>query len=547
MMFHTMFGLLFAYFLVTGSAGNCAGGSCTAGDDISLIQVDKLVKSGRDRQSRGDPDVEEMEKDVEDIEKAEAEEIDDVIGEHEAIDGEIIAAHDEEVAEVTGKAFTHRYRGPQDVMKCESPVYTTKCLTKETYNGIVKHISDIVDALGPYCPHDPKDEGDPTFGESKWTFGKCPQASWTGCVLRMAGHDFMDFDGKEGGADACTDMDNPDNAGLMECLATGEFGHSLNDVYGPVCEQVSLADFLVIAAEAVMVKARELAIKRQPNGNSVAPGGYSKLDFSGSFMYGRTTRHEDCTFTEGSLPNPQNGCDDVDRVFVKNMGLGDSEHNGTKLKNGMAAALMGVHTLGKAEKKNSGYEGWWSWPVNSREFTNDYYIAMIIQGWFPEEVKPGKNQWKKTCGPDREMMLNTDICLAWSNKDGEPLLAQRDNCCAWQGMPMTTWDGKEVGLPKEAFHAWLGPDRASGCSQGLLGPKAKQSCCNWEGRNPDAGEAEDCGPEGHYTLTGFAAEAVSLYASSDEAWMSDFKKAWATATTNGFAGQLHKLEDKCSS
>jgi hypothetical protein len=161
-MFKSMFGLLFAYFLVTGSAGNCAGGSCTAGDDISLIQVENLVKSGRDRQSRGDPETEAIEKDVEDIQKAEAEEIDDVIGEHEAIDGVIDGEPEiiDEVAEVTGKAFTHRFRGPQDVMKCGSPVYTTKCLTKDTYNGIVKHISDIVDALDPYCPLDPKDKGD---------------------------------------------------------------------------------------------------------------------------------------------------------------------------------------------------------------------------------------------------------------------------------------------------------------------------------------------------------------------------------------------------
>eukprot|EP00448_Togula_jolla_P030433 CAMPEP_0170623860 /NCGR_PEP_ID=MMETSP0224-20130122/29926_1 /TAXON_ID=285029 /ORGANISM="Togula jolla, Strain CCCM 725" /LENGTH=73 /DNA_ID=CAMNT_0010950347 /DNA_START=9 /DNA_END=226 /DNA_ORIENTATION=- len=57
--------------------------------------------------------------------------------------------------------------------------------------------------------------------------------------------------------------------------------------------------------------------------------------FKDQFRYGRTTADSGCTFSEGRLPNPQESCDDVDRVFVKNMGLTWPE----------AAALMGVHTL----------------------------------------------------------------------------------------------------------------------------------------------------------------------------------------------------------
>ena len=46
----------------------------------------------------------------------------------------------------------------------------------------------------------------------------------------------------------------------------------------------------------------------------------------------------------------QNSCGDVERVFVKNMGLSWDK----------AAALMGVHTLGRGRMENSGYDGWWS-------------------------------------------------------------------------------------------------------------------------------------------------------------------------------------------
>ena len=49
----------------------------------------------------------------------------------------------------------------------------------------------------------------------------CPQADWAGCVLRLAGHDFMDFDGEKGGADGCLDFADQDNAGLQACLNQG--------------------------------------------------------------------------------------------------------------------------------------------------------------------------------------------------------------------------------------------------------------------------------------------------------------------------------------
>ena len=77
------------------------------------------------------------------------------------------------------------------------------------------------------------------------TASDCPQADWAGCVLRMAGHDFMDFANGQGGSDACTDMADADNGGLSACLANGEHGISLQEVYQNYCTSVSLADFLV--------------------------------------------------------------------------------------------------------------------------------------------------------------------------------------------------------------------------------------------------------------------------------------------------------------
>lgn len=72
-----------------------------------------------------------------------------------------------------------------------------------------------------------------------------------GCLLRFAGHDLMDYRPKDqniGGSDGCIDFSTGDNAGLENCLKSAK----IPDAYANHCHKVSLADFSVIAAEAVM-------------------------------------------------------------------------------------------------------------------------------------------------------------------------------------------------------------------------------------------------------------------------------------------------------
>ena len=50
-----------------------------------------------------------------------------------------------------------------------------------------------------------------------------PRAGFAACLVRAAGHDFMDFrinsdNNFSGGMDACINFNDPDNAGLRECL-----------------------------------------------------------------------------------------------------------------------------------------------------------------------------------------------------------------------------------------------------------------------------------------------------------------------------------------
>lgn len=80
---------------------------------------------------------------------------------------------------------------------------------------------------------------------------------------------------------------------------------------------------------------------------------------------------------------------------------------------------MGAHTLGRAQKENSGYEGTWSGKESEGVFDNDYYRQMLTRGWGPDRAVGGntdRNQWKTVdSGPAGGLMLNSDLCLAYDN------------------------------------------------------------------------------------------------------------------------------------
>jgi hypothetical protein len=299
---------------------------------------------------------------------------------------------------------------PYYMMKCPgTQALETVSMTCKDYDLIAYTINSLYSQLDTTCTAD-----------------YCPQADWAGCILRFAGHDFMDYKDGTGGSDGCIDLSIDDNKGLAECLHKGELhkdkgvlSSSLADAYKDFCTKVSLADFVVIAAEAIMTLSRQ---------------GRSMPSFKEHFKYGRTTK-QDCPLAAHRLPDPEHSCAAVNETFVKSMGLTWSE----------SAALMGVHSLGRAQIQNSGYNGWWGSAEGSRRFDNDYYLALLAKGWVPEKAvgnNPKKNQWKrsdkgtneKVLG--KEMMLDTDMCLLYTfdTQGKEQLSAKNHSCCAWAGM-----------------------------------------------------------------------------------------------------------------
>ena len=156
------------------------------------------------------------------------------------------------------------------------------------------------------------------------------------------------------------------------------------------------------------------------------------------------------------MPNPENGCDDLNKIFVNH--IFSVQGCGWRCGWGLTAAISGAHSIGSAKLNNSGYEGSWSDPKNSATFNNNYYHALLDHGWGPNRAingNPDKNNWKRVDVQMKkepfEMMLNTDMCLAYQynkkhidcmktgsrrsckkfRKKGVFLNAKTNDCCAW--------------------------------------------------------------------------------------------------------------------
>jgi len=407
---------------------------------------------------------------------------------------------------------------PQELLTCPStPVSETACMTSDDYDAVVQDVINLFESVGEEC-----------------TITNCPKATFAGCVLRMAGHDLMDFDPttNKGGSDGCVNFEDPDNKGLEDCLHQEDI--SLQDAYSKWCHQISLADFFVIAAEGLMSHTADVA-----------------ADFKSEFHFGRTTA-ETCS-DNPALPNPEDSCAAVQTNFIDALGLDVAG----------AVALMGVHTLGRAEIKNSGYDGWWCAPQGQKRFNNDYYKSMLLKGWVPRRAvagNPNKNQWARAdIGADglsdlgaSEMMLNTDLCLVFDDTPGgrHPVNAASDMCCTWvvEGA-LTNTGGNFEGIPAMSTSETLCGGVMATSDNGH-----QPQCCMHGSGNGGSGftredfGSRDCGSVFHPggidgQGTGF--NAVRTFAADEAAWMAKFVPTWNKVTENG-ATSLRALQSTCT-
>lgn len=175
--------------------------------------------------------------------------------------------------------------------------------------------------------------------------GLLERSSIFGAALRSVFHDAgeIDLSNPEDtmGPDGCL-SDGTDNSGLVE------FDSPIFTVIEPLwlkwCDKISRADFWVLFAKMVVQFA-------DPTGT-----------FPVDFEFGRVDTHS-CNAGAGRLPLPQFGEIELERVFVRQMGLtlddaGQCEYLilGIVVVNLLVAVvLMGAHTVGHTNIANSGY------------------------------------------------------------------------------------------------------------------------------------------------------------------------------------------------
>ena len=209
---------------------------------------------------------------------------------------------------------------------------TVSSFATANYENIVSSINDIYEAT-----------------DATVEANNNPRAELAGCILRMAGHDFMDYrtDTGLGGSDGCINFHDEDNTGIVSCVQ--KFG--LVEAYEEFCDEVSLADWMVIAGEAAMGRTAT-----DYNASGYYNDGQLAQVFRDNFKAGRTTDSE-CAWNVGFMPNPDNGCqgeNGLQDIFVDNIYATSGEPWA------MTAAINGVHTIGRANPETTGFDGYWS-------------------------------------------------------------------------------------------------------------------------------------------------------------------------------------------
>jgi len=147
-----------------------------------------------------------------------------------------------------------------------------------------------------------------------------------GGIVRLVAHDFMDYDRRNlrdpFGSDGCFDVQHASNAGLDTIWCKN---CALTRLHRDSYSELSKADFWIASANAV------LRITSVDN----------ELDMTDDFLWGREDR-DTCRGSGDRLPTTE-GCDQIEKVFLRNMGLTWKD----------SVALLGAHSIGLGDSRVS--------------------------------------------------------------------------------------------------------------------------------------------------------------------------------------------------
>ena len=223
--------------------------------------------------------------------------------------------------------------------------------------------------------------------------------------VRLGFHDCV------GGCDGCVDMSNPDNAGLDTAIDALQ---DIADNPAYAAAGLSRADIWALAA----ITGANFA---NPNSNTFFRYQYynrTNCEDVGTACLDADGNDVGCTATTGphrELPLADIDTEDVLDFFNDEFGFTDDE----------TVALMGVHTLGRALRQNSGFDGPAGWVNNENRLDNEYYRQIVgddgdlfdAPNWNQDFVNnngdiPDRFQWERNRNNGAPLiMLNADIAL----------------------------------------------------------------------------------------------------------------------------------------
>jgi len=206
-------------------------------------------------------------------------------------------------------------------------------------------------------------------------------------LVQLAFHDAGTYDKTTGtgGPDGCIDLNIDENKGLKWITSV------IAPVFRKHSSVISYADFVVLAANTAIYVA---------SGNAVTL----------PFNWGRTNG-DDCAIADhDKLPQAKKSLSHTQDVFVTRMGLTLQD----------ITALMGAHTIGRAEDANSGYSG--AWDTTSAVWDNRYYSEMVGRPWVREVRAQATCHSMPPCAmrraPERPTCTFVRYCDGRSGRDG---------------------------------------------------------------------------------------------------------------------------------
>jgi len=220
--------------------------------------------------------------------------------------------------------------------------------------------------------------------------GGSRQGNVAGGMLRLAFHDAVTFvgTGSAGGFDGCIDLtDKAANGGLeqtvalLDCVRANSSARALG--------AFSRADLWALAGSTAAV----VTMPSATSGNVAI-----------SFRSGRVDNPNCAATDKGRFPNAEG---DLASVLAISQRLGLTQQE--------MVALMGAHSLGRAELGNSGYNGAWTQDEGSLDGQR-YYSDLVTQPWTKtasggtSPTGAALHQWEH----GREIMLTTDMALAFT-------------------------------------------------------------------------------------------------------------------------------------